>query len=174
VRQHGHLLTAAEQVEFDEVGAAEQHGLALALVDQPAFRPPSFVGRRQDLEARHENAFLAFGVNLDERLLELLGDKRLHRHGLGFLGGRRHSHPAFLLSRLLCGGGVGDSHVGLGEVLILALGFHQDNVAADGGIDGIAAGQDLPKGHIDLVDEPVVEALPQTTSLDVGIYAGER
>ena len=46
-----------------------------------------------------EGPFLALQINLHERLAELLGHERLHRHGAGILGG--HGHAALLLARLL-------------------------------------------------------------------------
>src|SRR5262249_30300312 len=43
--EHGQLVAAAEQVDLDEVGAAEQQGLTFALVLPPTFCVLSFVGR---------------------------------------------------------------------------------------------------------------------------------
>ena len=47
-------LTASQEIDLQQVNAAEQEALPLSLVQVPARRIRPLVGRRQHLDARHE------------------------------------------------------------------------------------------------------------------------
>src|SRR6266545_170413 len=73
--EHRHARAAAEQVDLDEVGSAEQQCLPFAQVLLAAGGALPFVRRRQHLDTGDEPAFGFGGVDLDELLAELLGDE---------------------------------------------------------------------------------------------------
>src|SRR5262249_29385505 len=83
--EHRHPRAAAKQVDFHEVGPAEQQCLPFAQVLLSTGRVRLFVRRRKHLDARDQVALWLQLVDVDETLGEFLLDERAQGDRLSFL-----------------------------------------------------------------------------------------
>ena len=130
----------------------------------------TLVGRREDLDARHQSLLGRGLVDFDEGLAMLLLNKGTHQDRFGFVNGVRHGSPtSFPCGPLAPLGRHAD--IGKERMAGLAVLFHQDDIGSFSGPHEVTLGSDLSQGVLDLGNEVKVEISPQPAGLDIGIHA---
>jgi len=169
-----HDPSAAQQVDFHEVDAAQQQALPLALVDVPAFRSRALVAWRKHLNTCHQpmlsGRFIDFDY-FDKRLPMFLLDKSPHDRRLGSAPALRDCGAAASLSALLSVPWSAHANIRYESVGAYVLFLDDFQIRSFTSSHHISLGHRIGKPLRNTLNEMAVEIAPQPACLDKGIHA---